>query len=45
MDHTLPTFDVRSLRSTVDDSMALLSFTMVVLATAAGVTLVLGMIG
>ena len=45
MDRTLPTFDVRSLRSTVDASTALLSFTMVVLAVAAGVTLVLGMIG
>jgi hypothetical protein len=45
MDPTLPTFDVRSMRQTVDASMALLSFTMVVLGVAAAVTLVLGMIG
>jgi predicted permease len=45
MDSTLPTFGVRSMRATVDASMALLSFTMVVLGVAAAVTLVLGMIG
>jgi predicted permease len=45
MDPTLPTFGVRSMRATVDASMALLSFTMVVLGVAAAVTLVLGMIG
>ena len=45
LDPTLPTFDVRSMRATVDRSMAMLSFTMVVLIAAAAVTLVLGMIG
>jgi len=45
MDPTLPTFGVRSMRATLDASMALLSFTMVVLGVAAGVTLLLGMIG
>jgi putative ABC transport system permease protein len=45
MDPTLPTFDVRSMRATVDASMAMLSFTMVVLIVAAAVTLVLGMVG
>ncbi|HKN67954.1 MAG TPA: ABC transporter permease [Gemmatimonadaceae bacterium] len=45
LDPTLPTFGVRSMRATVDASMAMLSFTMVVLIVAAAVTLVLGMIG
>jgi predicted permease len=45
MDPTLPTFGVRSMRATVESSMALLSFTMIVLGVAAVVTLVLGMIG
>lgn len=45
LDPTLPTFDVRSMRATVDASMAMLSFTMVVLLVAAAVTLVLGMVG
>ena len=45
LDATLPTFGVRSMRATVDASMAMLSFTMVVLIVAAAVTLVLGMIG
>lgn len=45
MDPTLPTFGVRSMRQNLDASMALLSFTMVVLGVAAAVTLVLGMIG
>jgi hypothetical protein len=45
MDPTLPTFGVRSMRATVESSMALLSFTMIVLGVAAAVTLVLGMIG
>ena len=45
MDPTLPTFGVRSMRQTVESSMALLSFTMIVLGVAAAVTLVLGMIG
>ena len=45
LDPTLPTFGVRSMRATVDASMAMLSFTMVVLIVAAAVTLVLGMVG
>jgi predicted permease len=45
IDPTLPTFDVRSMHATLEQSMALLSFTMIVLMVAAGVTLVLGMIG
>jgi putative ABC transport system permease protein len=45
MDPTLPTFDVQSMRATVDASMALLTFTMVVLGVAAAVTLILGMVG
>ena len=45
MDPTLPTFGVRSMRATVESSMALLSFTMIVLGVAAAVTLVLGMVG
>ena len=45
MDPTLPTFGVKSMREAVDASMSLLSFTLIVLAVAAGVTLVLGMIG
>ncbi|HEY2376356.1 MAG TPA: ABC transporter permease [Gemmatimonadaceae bacterium] len=45
LDPTLPTFGVRSMRATVESSMALLSFTMIVLGVAAAVTLVLGMIG
>jgi len=45
IDPTLPTFDVRSMRATLEGSMALLSFTMIILGVAAAVTLVLGMIG
>ena len=45
VDPTLPTFGVQSMRATVDASVSLLSFTMIVLAAAAGVTLILGMIG
>ena len=45
LDPTLPTFGVRSMRATVDASMAMLSFTMVVLIVAAAVTLLLGMVG
>lgn len=45
IDPTLPTFGVRSMRQTVDASTSLLSFTLIVLAVAAAVTLVLGMIG
>jgi putative ABC transport system permease protein len=45
LDPTLPTFDVRSMRATVDASIARLSFTMVILGIAAAVTLILGVIG
>jgi len=45
LDPTLPTFGVRSLRAAVSTSLARLSFTMVVLGVAAGVTLILGVIG
>jgi ABC-type antimicrobial peptide transport system permease subunit len=45
VDPTLPTFGAQSMRATVDASMAMLSFTMVILIVAAAVTLVLGMIG
>ena len=45
MDPMLPTFGVRSMSDTVEASMALLSFTMIVLVVAAAVTLVLGMVG
>jgi predicted permease len=45
MDRTLPTFAVQSMRQVVDASMSLLSFTLIVLAAAAAVTVVLGMIG
>jgi len=45
MDPTLPTFSVRSMREVVDASMARLAFTMMVLGVAAGVTLILGIVG
>jgi ABC-type antimicrobial peptide transport system permease subunit len=45
MDPTLPTFDVRSMRRTLDGSIARLTFTMTILGVAAAVTLVLGVIG
>ena len=45
VDPTVPTFDVRSMRSAADASIAQLSFTMVVLGVAAGVTLILGVVG
>jgi predicted permease len=44
-DPTLPTFDVRSMRATTDASIARLTFTMIVLAVAAAVTLILAVIG
>jgi ABC-type antimicrobial peptide transport system permease subunit len=44
-DPTLPTFDARSMRAAADASIAQLSFTMVVLGVAAGVTLILGVVG
>ena len=45
LDATLPTFQVRSMREVTDASIARLSFTMTVLGVAAGVTLVLGIVG
>jgi len=45
IDPTLPTFDARSMRSAADASIAQLSFTMIVLGVAAGVTLLLGVVG
>jgi putative ABC transport system permease protein len=44
-DPTLPTFDVRTMRTIMAGSVARLSFTMVILGVAAAVTLVLGVIG
>jgi ABC-type antimicrobial peptide transport system permease subunit len=44
-DPTLPTFQVRSMREIAEASIARLSFTMAVLGVAAGVTLVLGIVG
>ena len=45
LDPTLPTFEVHSMREVMEASIARLSFTMVVLGVAAGVTLVLGIVG
>jgi putative ABC transport system permease protein len=45
LDPTLPTFEVHSMREVLDASIARLSFTMVMLGVAAGVTLVLGIVG
>ncbi len=45
LDPTLPTFDVRSMRAVFSASMAQLTFTMLILGSAAGVTLLLGAIG
>jgi predicted permease len=45
LDPTLPLFDVRSMRDLMSQSMAQLSFTILVLGTAALVTLVLGAVG
>jgi predicted permease len=45
LDPTLPVFDVRSMSEIVSQSMAQLSFTILVLGTAALVTLVLGAVG
>ena len=45
MDPTLPTFDVRSMRRTLDASIARLTFTMTILGVAAAVTLILGVVG
>jgi predicted permease len=45
LDPTLPTFDVKLMTSVVSASVAQLQFTMVILAAAAVVTLLLGAIG
>jgi predicted permease len=45
LDATLPTFDVRPMRAVFTESLAQLTFTMVILGAAAVVTLVLGAIG
>jgi putative ABC transport system permease protein len=45
MDPTLPTYAVRSMRAMMDDSIARLTFTMIILSVAAAVTLVLGVVG
>jgi predicted permease len=45
LDPTLPTFDVRTMESTVSASVAQLSFMIAILGTAAIVTLLLGAIG
>jgi ABC-type antimicrobial peptide transport system permease subunit len=45
LDPTLPTFDVRPMSDVVDASMAHLTFVLVALGIAAGVTLLLGIVG
>ena len=45
LDPALPTFDAKSMETTVSESLARLSFTMIMLAVAAGVTLALGVVG
>jgi len=45
MDPTLPTFQMRTMRAVTEASIARLSFTMLLLGVAAGVTLVLGVVG
>jgi predicted permease len=45
IDPTLPTFDVRSMRATMDASIARLTFTTILLAVAAAVTLILSVVG
>jgi predicted permease len=45
MDPSMPTFGVRSVRDAMRASTARLSFTMIILAVAAAVTLVLGIVG
>ncbi len=45
IDPTLPTFGVRSMRTAVAASMARLTFTMIILAVAAVVTLILSVVG
>jgi len=45
LDPTLPTFQMRTMRAVTEASIARLSFTMLLLGVAAGVTLVLGVVG
>ncbi len=45
MDPALPTFDAKSMPATVSESLARLSFTMIMLGVAAAVTLALGVVG
>ena len=45
LDPTLPTFDVRSMRATLDASIATLTFSLIILGVAAAVTLMLSVIG
>lgn len=45
LDPTLPTFDVKTMPRVLAASIARLSFTMIVLGTAAAVTLLLGVVG
>ena len=45
LDPALPTFAARSMETTVSESLARLSFTMIMLGVAAAVTLALGVVG
>lgn len=45
LDPSLPTFDVSSMQATVDASIASVTFTMIVFGAAAGVTLLLAVVG
>jgi putative ABC transport system permease protein len=45
LDPSLPTFHMRTMRQVTEASIARLSFTMMVLGVAAGVTLILGVVG
>jgi predicted permease len=45
LDPTLPSFQMRTMRQVTEASIARLSFTMILLGVAAGVTLLLGVVG
>lgn len=45
LDPTLPTFQTQTMRQVTEASIARLSFTMILLGVAAGVTLILGVVG
>jgi predicted permease len=45
LDPALPTFDAKSMETTVSESLARLSFAMIMLGVAAAVTLALGVVG